>query len=145
MFSFFKNLFTNNDESWRSIIPILESGDEHELNSRLWRQKGGPINFLPVTTFMLQKLARPNVAEKGLQIHDVWRKGKFILVVFELPWDGDDFKYSPLIIDISNNKVAGIMLPFNELHGIITNAESKQIGDLGARWALWTFKKRFDT
>jgi hypothetical protein len=144
MFAFLKNILGHDNTSWKAIIPILEKGDEAELKTLLWKSNNKPIQFLPITITMVQRLSKPDGIKERLVVHDVWRQGKFILVIFQVPWDKDDFKYSPLIIDTRNNKVAGKMLPFNELHGILTNAESNQIGELGAKWALWAFKMQFD-
>jgi hypothetical protein len=143
MIEFLKRLFGQDKKSWEALIPILEKGEEPELNKLLWRRNNKPEVFLPVTFLMLKRLSKPDSIAAGLRVHEVWRNGKFILVIFEVPWSEEDLKYSPLIIDTKNNKVAGIMLPFNELHGVLTPAESDQIGDLGIKWTSWIIRKRF--
>lgn len=124
------------------LISILEKGDELEILELLWQSKKGQIKYLPVVTTMLQKLKKDNTTTKSLLVHKKTKKGKYELIVFHIPWDNSDLPYSPLIIDKTNGKVVGIMLPFNELHNHISKKDSSTIEDLGTQWIMFTFEIR---
>ncbi len=143
MLSYLKSLFKKDNEHWKSILPVLESGKEDELKTLLWGAKNKEVNFLPITFSMLQKLAKPEGTNSGLKIYRTHRKGNFLLIIFEQPWIKDDLPYSPVIVDLRSSKIAGIMLPFNEIAPFLSKADSNAMGDLAVIWTKWCFDKKF--
>jgi hypothetical protein len=143
MLSYLKNIFGKDTSSWRSLIPVLESGKGEDLKSLLWNVGNRDISFMPLTISLLQKLAKPEHAKDGLKVYQTHQKGDFLLVIFEQGWITDDIPYSPLVINLKWNRIAGIMLPFNEIIPYLSNSESKAIGDLAGIWTLWIISKRF--
>lgn len=124
------------------LISTLEKGDEEEILELLWQPKKGQVKYLPIVTTMLQKLKKDNTTTKDLLVHKKTEKGNYELIVFHIPWDNSDVPYSPLIIDKTNGKVVGVMLPFNELHNHISKKDSSAIEDLGKQWIMFTFEIR---
>jgi hypothetical protein len=116
---------------YSAILPILERADPEEMEQLLWHPRHKRINYLPITISLLQKLKKGE--DSHLEIHKVISKGMFELAIFKLPWSNAANPYSPLIFE-KTSKVVGVMLPFNELHGVISKKQSSQIGDLGVAW-----------
>ncbi|MDW7694162.1 hypothetical protein R9C00_05385 [Flammeovirgaceae bacterium SG7u.111] len=125
------------------LISELEKGDKGVVQNLLWQPKNKTINYFPITTKLIQKLEKSENSIDKLVIHKKIEKGRFELIIFEIPWAKSDIPYSSIIIDKSNSKIAGIILPFNELHGHLSTKENKMIGDLGKEWTEFVMKYRF--
>jgi hypothetical protein len=125
------------------LISELEKGNESAVQNLLWQPKNKIVNYLPITTELIQKLKKDKNSADTLTIHKKFEKGRFELVIFEVPWLESDVPYSPIIIDKSNNKIVGVMLSFNELHGHLSTKENKTIGGLGLEWTGFVMKYRF--
>lgn len=141
MRSFKKKNQINYDE----LVQTLEQGDEAAVQQLLWQPKTGKIDYLSVTTEMLQKLKKmDNVSEKGLSIFKILEKGSYELILFNTPWLAEDLPFSPLVVEKTTGKIVGIMLPFNELHEHLSKRDHSVINDLGGQWVLFTINYRFN-
>jgi len=125
-----------------NLLVTLEKGEEAEVQKLLWQPKQGQVNYLTISTIMLQKLKKPNSTNKGLSIFKKIEKDNYELIIFNTPWKESDIPFSPLVLDKLTGKVVGVMLPFNELHNYISKKDSSIIGDLGTQWILFTFECR---
>lgn len=137
---FFKRTYS---VDYSNLISKLEKGDENSIQDLLWQPKNKIIQYLPHTVSLIQKLRKNKTTNDSLTIYQKNNKGHFELVIFEIPWVQEDIPYSPLIIDKSNSKIIGIMLPFNELEKYLSKKESKDIGYLGMIWTTFVMKYRF--
>ena len=125
------------------LAKILQKGDKEEIEKYLWQPKASHIEYLPITFDMLLKLKRPETISDNLSIYKIESKKKFSLVIFNIPWANDDFKFSPLIIENSTNKIFGVMLPFNEILRLISSKQDKEISELGGSWTMFVIERRF--
>ncbi|MFI1770171.1 hypothetical protein [Thalassobellus citreus] len=126
---------------YENLISKLEIGNEVEIRELLWKPKNKAVEYLPNTTELVKKLKKEKTADQ-LKIHKKLEKGRFELLVFEITWTESDVPYSPIIIDKSNSKIVGVMLPFNELIPHLTNKENKEIGSLGIEWTSFVIGYR---
>jgi hypothetical protein len=137
-------LFTKKyNVNYTDLITQLEAGDEENTPDMLWQPKGKKIDYSPISVGLIQKLKKENQAEPGLKIHSTYQKGGFELIIFDFPKNAD-FPFTPVIIDKSNSKIAGILLPFNELHGHLSKKESKEINAVGMIWVQFAMKNKFN-
>ena len=125
--------------NYDDLISKLKNGNKESIESLLWQPKNGRINYLPVTFEMILKLC-----DLDLTIHKKIENRNFELIIFKTNNANEDFPFSPIIIDKSNTKIVGIMLPFNELNEKISIKENKRIGDLGLIWTKFAIDQRFN-
>lgn len=126
---------------YKDLISKLEIGNENDISNLLWSPKNKPVNHLPISTELIQKLKKQSSINE-LKIHKSFEKGRFELIIFEIPWTESDVPYSPIIIDKSNGKIIGVMLPFNELIEYLNNKENKEINSLGIEWTSFVIMYR---
>lgn len=124
------------------LISELGKGDEKAIQNLLWQSKKKTVKYLPITTVMIQKFKNLENSTNNLRIYKKKDKGRFELIIFEVPWIKSEVPYSPIIIDKANSKIVGIMLPFNELHNHLSKKEIKNIGILGLEWTGFVLKYR---
>ena len=127
---------------YERLIATLETSDEQVIHKLLWQPKQETIDYLPFTSEMLQKLKKPPGSTSSLSIFKIIRRGKFELIILNLPWEKGDKAYSPIIIDRRNEKIVGIMLPFNELYGHMPDTTRETISSLGILWVQFIFEKK---
>jgi len=127
---------------YSDLISKLEKGDGSVIQELLWQPKNKTVHYLPITIELIQKFTKEDSSTENLTIHKKFKKGRFELIIVETPWTTSDVPYSPIIIDQANSQIVGIMLPFNELHGHLSNKENKVIGDLGMKWIDFVIKYR---
>ena len=118
---------------YTSLISKLETANEYDIQNLLWQPPAGSVKYLPDTIKLVQRLKRLGSA-KGLSIYQHMDGGNFELIIFNVPWDTSGKPFSPLIIDKKNGKIAGLMLPFNELYAYLSKADSDAIAELATRW-----------
>ena len=126
-----------------NLISKLEIGDENVIQNLLWQPKNKLVHYLPIAVELIQKLKKEGQSSNNLTIHKNFKKGRFELLILNTPWTTSDVPYSPIIIDRGNSKIVGIMLPFNELHGHLSNKEDRIIGNLVMKWVDFVIKYRF--
>jgi hypothetical protein len=136
---FFKQ---NKTLDYDSILSKLRNGFESDIQEMLWQPKNGKINYLPLTVKLIQRLKALSDNDK-LTIHTKKRIKNFELIIFNLTWITDDIPYSPLIFELNTGKIVGILLPFNELHGFLSQKESATVSKLGLIWIKFTFQYKF--
>jgi hypothetical protein len=127
---------------YSSILPILEKGVPEDISKLLWQPRNRKIDYLPVTTTYVQILRTMGLNDH-LSIHQIISKGGFELVIFNLPWSDSRVPFCPLILEKRTSKIVGVMLPFNELHGVLSRKASNCIGKLGSEWVKFTFPYNF--
>ncbi len=93
---------------------------------------------------LIKKLKKDDETIGNLTIHYKHTNGKFELIIFDVPWKNGDVPYSPIIIDRTNGKIVGIMLPFNEVIRHLSSKENKEISALGVEWTGFAIKYRFN-
>ncbi len=130
MFSLFKRSYNNID--YPALMAMLEEGKKEMIQMFLYESQS--VSYLPSTFIMLAKMKKPSDTGLGLRIHKTYQKGKYELVIFEVPWQQSSAPFLPLILDRKLKKIVGIMLPFNELLPLLTSSEQKKIGELGITW-----------
>jgi hypothetical protein len=128
--------------NYNNLVSTLEKGYEIDILKLLWQPRHGQVEYLPVVTNMLQKLKKTDTSTERLSILKKIEKGNYELIIFSTPWDNSDLPFYPLILDKTTGKVAGVMLPFNELHNHISKKDNSIINDLGAQWTMFTFEYR---
>lgn len=126
--------------NYNRLISKLERGNKYDIKDLLWQPSAIKINYLPVTTTMLHKLKRPELSASGLTVYKTIENGNYELIIFNVPWNTSKIALSPIIIERSTEKIVGIMLPFNELHGHLPRHADKLIGELGVSWVKLTFE-----
>jgi hypothetical protein len=136
---FFKR---NKPTNYDFIIDKLEKGDPSEFSQLLWQPKSGHINYLPITSTLLQKFKKDGDSNDKLAIHQKFTNGNYELIIFHIPWTKSDLPYCPLVLNKKTDKIVGIMLPFNELIPLLSAEESKSISELGVEWVKFTFTAR---
>jgi hypothetical protein len=119
------------------LLPILQKGNPEEINNLLWQPYSKKVDYLPITLTLIQKLCTHDPNPDLLKIHKVIENGAFDLVIFSLPWVKDEFPFSPLIFDRKQRKIAGIMLPFNEILPHISEADRNAINELAFHWIMF--------
>jgi hypothetical protein len=129
---------------YQTLISILEQGNKEDVRGILWQPKGTTVDYLPVTYSLIEKLKKPLSSDTMLTISQQIENGDFELVIFSIPWTTSDVPYTPLVIHKPTEKIVGIMLPFNELHGHITERESKRVAELGVKWTKFVMEFRFN-
>lgn len=127
---------------YKYIVATLEKGDEAAIQKLLWQPKHKHLDYLPVTTEMLQNLMKPDSSNHELSIHKTIESKKFELIIFSTPWSNSDLPFSPLILEKTSGKVVGVMLLFNELQNHFSKKDNSVIGDLGVNWVLFTLNQR---
>lgn len=125
------------------IISLLEKGDPIELQQLLWHPKKGKVEYLPVTTSLIQKLKKVESNNGKLAVHQVFHSKNFELVIFNIPWSDSDVPFSPLIFHKESETIIGIMLPFNELHGLLSTSYNKEVSELSSEWLKFVIPFRF--
>jgi hypothetical protein len=124
------------------IIEKLEKGDPSEFSQLLWQPKSGHVNYLPITSTLLQKFKKDGDSNDKLAIHQKFSKGNYELLIFHTPWTKSDLPYCPLVLNKKTGKIVGIMLPFNELLPLLPENDGKSISELGVEWVKFTFTAR---
>jgi hypothetical protein len=132
---------SNKAIAYELVIPPLEEGNYDAVKSLMWGEY--KVKYLKDTIGLVQGMKRGAEDKGQLTIHKKIRKGNFELAIFHQPWSPEKIPYSPLIFDLRNGKIVGIVLPFNELHGLISSRDGKDIGDLGVEWVKFTFPYNF--
>jgi hypothetical protein len=127
--------------NYDELISKLENGNESDIKDLLWSPKNESAKHLPISIELIKKLKKENSLDE-LKVHKRFEKGRFELIIFEIPWTDSDVPYSPIIIDKSNGKIVGIMLPFNELIQYLDNKEQKEVSNLGIEWTSFVIKYR---
>lgn len=130
-------------KSHQQIISLLEEGEIETVEKLLYQAKDREIKYLPVTADMILKFKKPKNSNQSLTVYKTFDKGKYQLIIFEVPWFDKEVKYSPIIFDTVTSKVVGIMLPFNELHEILSSKDNSDIGKLGIEWTGFILSKQF--
>jgi len=125
-----------------NLVAILEKGDRAAIQQLLWQPKHKQVNYLPVTTEILQNLMKPKSSNHELSIHKTIETKKFELIIFSTPWANSDVPFSPLILDKTTGKSVGTMLLFNELYQHFSKKDNSVISDLGVNWILFTIDQR---
>jgi hypothetical protein len=92
---------------------------------------------------MIEKLKKPETSFEKLSIYKTYSKRDFTLIIFNTPWAKGEFEFSPLIIENSTMRIVGVMLAFNELHGLLTKQQDRYISELGINWTMFVIKKRY--
>jgi len=128
---------------YHQIISLLEEGEITTIEQLLYQPKNRKIKYLPVTADMILKFKKPKGSNQSLTVYKTFDKGKYQLIIFEVPWLDKEVKYSPVIFDTVTSKVVGIMLPFNELHEILSSKDNSDIGKLGMEWTGFILSKQF--
>lgn len=95
---------------------------------------------MDLTVSTLQKIQPPKGQEHRLKIERVYSTWNFDLVIFYTPWSDGKTPYSPLIFYRRKKKVAGVILPWNELHAYLTKRAQDQIFELGKIWIFLTMR-----
>ncbi len=126
-----------------NLVSILEKGDQIDVQKLLWQPKQGHVEYLPVTIEMLRKLKSSETSNQNLSVFKKLEKGNYELIIFNTPWSDSDLPFSPLVLDKVNEKIVGVMLPFNELYEHISKRDNSVIGDLGVQWVRFTLDYRF--
>lgn len=129
-------------KNYPRIISLLEQGEIKTIEQLLYQPKNSTIAYLSITADMLLKFKKPESTNQRLTIYKTFGKGKYQLVIFEVPWLDKEPKYSPIIFDTITSKVVGIMLPFNELLEILSSKDSSDIGKLGMEWTGFILSKQ---
>ncbi|RZL05904.1 MAG: hypothetical protein EOO89_25310, partial [Pedobacter sp.] len=106
--------------NYPGIISLLEQGGVDTVEQLLYQPNNRRIDYLPITYDLISKFKKPAIAERGLSIHKTLVKGKYQLIIFEVPWLDNKTKYSPVVFDMQASKLVGIMLPFNELQEVLS-------------------------
>ncbi|MEO9952143.1 hypothetical protein [Nonlabens sp.] len=127
--------------NYDNLISKLETGNENVISNLLWSPKNKTINHLPVSIELIKKLKKID-KNYELQIHKKIKKGRFELIIFKIPWTDGDIPFSPIIIDLSNSKIIGVILPFNELNAFLSGKESKSIRYLSKQWVNFVISYR---
>lgn len=122
------------------LIDTLETGNGAKL---LWQPANKPIEYLPITSEMLLKYKKPEASLVRLSIHKTKSSRTYTLLILNTPWAIDELKFLPLIIETNTIKIVGIMLPFNELHGILPQKNNREISKLGMIWTEFAITKQF--
>lgn len=130
MFSLFKRSYNYID--YPALIAMLEEGKQEIIQMFLYKSQS--VSYLPSTFIMLAEMKKPSDTGLGLRIHKTYQKGKYELVIFEVPWQQSSTTFSPIILDRKLKKIVGIMLPFNEILPLLTSSEQKKIGELAIAW-----------
>jgi hypothetical protein len=133
---------TKKNIDYKNLVAILEIGDEAAIQQLLWQPKHKQLDYLPVTTEMLQNLMKPNSSNHELSIHKTIETKKYELIIFSTPWVNSDLPFSPLILEKTTGKVVGVMLLFNELYHHFSKKDNSAISDLGVNWILFTLDQR---
>lgn len=126
---------------YSGIISTLETGNEIEVKKLLWQPESHVIEYMPFILGKLIELKPPSGMH--LEIHQHFEKGGFELVIFTLPWSNEKIPYSPVIFDKKTGKIVGNLMPFNELHGLLSKRQRSQINALGMIWIKFTFPYNF--
>lgn len=127
---------------YQNLLSRLQRGDPADVLELLWQPAKGRIKYLPVTSAMLEKMKRPPSASSDLSIHRRVANEDYELIILHLPWGKSDLPYSPIVVHNPTGRIVGIMLLFNELHGLISERDSGLIGELGVKWVLFTMTVR---
>jgi len=129
--------------NYKELIHILESSPLEDRKKLLPDYQS--IHYADGVDFMLLKYRRPDGDVRKLSVYKIFQEGEFDLIIFNVPWNDENnvLPFLPLIIQRSSGKIYGIMLPFNELHNIISQKQSSQIGKLAIIWTRFAMKKRF--
>lgn len=143
LLSFWKKTKKPDEESLQLLVDILEKGDKAEIEKLLWHPKGSTIEYLPITFDLILKLKRPGLSAEKLSIYKLVLSKNYTLIFFNTPWASHDLGFLPLIIETSTSQIVGIMLPFNELHTVLSTKQHKEISKLGAAWTMFAMSKRF--
>ncbi len=123
------------------LLQLLEKGDKTSYDKILWQPAGRTICYLPVTyDVMLARLKRPENASGNLTIHLKKISGNFELLIFNVPWGTRDVPFTPLVRERMEGKIVGVMLPFNELAGVLKDTNA--IDELSIYWINFTFERR---
>lgn len=125
---------------YKSLLPVFRRGKESELRAILWQPREPKIKYMDVTVSILQKIQPPSGEEESLKIERVYSTWNFDLVIFYTPWSDGKLPYHPLIFYRNKKKVAGVILPWNELRGYLTKRAENQICELGKIWVLLSMK-----
>ncbi|HKC37761.1 MAG TPA: hypothetical protein VKB95_16910 [Chitinophagaceae bacterium] len=140
---FWKKKQTPKDTSLKLLSDILQKGSKDEIEDLLWQPKTANVDYLPITFDMMLNLKRPETSTEKLSIHKTQSNKNFTLIIFNIPWKKDKFSFSPLIIENSTSKIVGVMLPFNELHQLLSKQQDKEISELGMIWTMFAIEKQF--
>lgn len=140
MIKMLTGLFKQDHDVLNELVRALSFGKRTELNNFLWRPRNKDVRFLAITYGLLKKYEAPADSGSLLQIYRTHTAGDFSLIIFRKPWDKGKFPYEPLLLNHEENKVAGIMLPFNEIIPLLRNSEHDDASELAKTWALWAFQ-----
>lgn len=121
---------------YKNLLPVFRRGKESELRAMLWQPREPKIKYMDLSVSILKKIQPPSGEEELLRIERVYSTWHFDLVIFHTPWSNGKTPYQPLIFYRHRRKVAGVILPWNELHGYLTKRAENQIFELGKIWVL---------
>jgi hypothetical protein len=133
----------NFSKNHAQIISLLEQGEIETIEQLLYQPDNKRIEYLPITFEMIVKFKKPQNCGQSLSVYQTFDKGKYQLVIFEIPWLDKELKYSPIIFDKMKSKIVGIMLPFNELYGCFSKKDNSDISKLGVEWTGFIISKQF--
>ena len=139
----FANCKQSMDSKYQDLITIIEKGDSQEIAKILWQPKTNEVNYNSSTISLILKLKKPDETSLKLSVFETHSNENYTLLIFNWPWSKDDLPYYPIIIEKSSNRIVGIMHPFNDLHFVLTESESKQIRDVGTKWLEFVVLERF--
>ena len=135
----------NINEDYKNLISVLEVGGNENVRKVLFGNKKEVPDYLPITYTTLSRLEKPASASEGLSVFEKHQNGKYDLLIIKRKWSNEKVPFSPLIVDRNLCKIVGNMLPYNELHDLLTKREASAISELGVIWVKFTFQFHFPT
>lgn len=134
-----------NHLDYKELVSKLENASDHELEQLLWQPKNTFIEYLDFSKDQVKKFRKNNNENQSLNVHLVFRKGIYELIIFESVVPIGETPYNPLLINAQVGKVIGVMLPFNELNGYLNKRDQQHISSLALQWTTFIIDYRFSS
>jgi hypothetical protein len=125
--------------SFESLLDVLAHGNDEQTVSLLYRGEHLSQGARQSCVNLLSYHFRSPFSEQGLIEKSRHQSGKFTLLILAPSWKDDvEQNIVPLIVtgQGEQSRGAGVMLPFDDLTGILSEKECSEIGALTAVWVI---------